>query len=278
MSYPQAEEALLHTKLTDIGEGGYRCASAEGKFIDEVIEENVMYVLKRENVPNIDLLTVNTSKPYDVFKPGYEVGLNAWFRNQVIAYRILAYGMMEVDEGSRADGCDDYIEIWDMEVEVHEGRDYDDLVNDGINVIGAETRTPHVTDYTTEEEYQQMLSTLRTQFKEFEEENESFHFNEKIVDKQGNEAIILVDFGIEDYYEGYYYPASVNGHTYHHRPYEHPEQIPAFDKAMALVEKASRPIRVNRKERWEWRGLSGYNPDQGEFEARFTIMWRNPQR
>jgi hypothetical protein len=98
---------------------------------------------------------------------------------------------------------------------------------------------------------------LFEQLKDFHENNEQFNFNEGIIDEQGFEAVILVDFGIEDMADGGGSYVGTVSAKINSQPVDDSDEIRdsrAFLTATNLLDEAVRALPAHK----------GYNSVRGE--------------
>lgn len=101
---------------------------------------------------------------------------------------------------------------------------------------------------------QEATERIREMFTDFKEENKSFNFNARVKDTEGFEAVILVDFGIEDYEEDAYYVGSVTARFESNPSDDHEElaQSEAFYTAQSIVDDGASVIDdAQRYPEWE---------------------------
>lgn len=82
---------------------------------------------------------------------------------------------------------------------------------------------------------------IRDMFRDFKENNESFTFDALVVDPEGYRAVVLVDFGIEDYEEDAYYVGNVSARFEENPTDSHEElaQSEAFYTAQQIIDEGA---------------------------------------
>ena len=104
-------------ELTDILEGGYLCYRKERKFIDDVIRENIKYILKREKIidDNAEII-IPPGAYFEISTDGfYSVDFSIYDGNNIKG-KGNASGSCVITLAN--DPCDDYMELLNMTVDV----------------------------------------------------------------------------------------------------------------------------------------------------------------
>lgn len=83
---------------------------------------------------------------------------------------------------------------------------------------------------------EQAQDMLKRMFRRFEEEFRPFNFNQTVVDDEGHEVSLLVDFSVEDPREGEYYVASVDAKIDEQPDGEDVQYSTAWQEAVNIVQ------------------------------------------
>lgn len=126
------------------------------------------------------------------------------------------------------------------------------------------------------EQVAEATNLLTKYLRDFVEKNKQFNFQGSVIDKDGNEANFLVDFGVEDNETDFYYVANIGGKTKGGKPFEDWTNVEAFLTASDIIESAV-GNGVDYQQgymEWDTGGTDMYNPKKGMFDASIPIIWR----
>jgi len=143
----------------------------------------------------------------------------------------------------------------------------------------ANMHTVDVKSY-NEKEVAEASKRLAKYFKDFQDKNKQFNFQGSVTDKDGNRAYFLVDFGIEDNKEDFYYVASIGGTTKDGKPFDDWTNVEAFEIASEIVDSAieSGLDYQQREIEWDTGGTDHYVPKKGKFDATKPVIWRDERK
>jgi len=107
-------------ELTDIYEGGYLC-SRKKPFIDDVIEENIKYILKKNKIPFDDIVIPPGGALYeiDIENGTYQLEFEVLGKTDYYG-TAYGHGIADLSKYQKTkDECDIYFEIYDMTIELN---------------------------------------------------------------------------------------------------------------------------------------------------------------
>jgi len=129
-----------------------------------------------------------------------------------------------------------------------------------------------------EEQVIEATKLLGDYLEDFQNNNKQFNFQGTVIDKDGNKATFLVDFGIEDNEEDYYYVASISGKTKNNKPFDDWTNIEAFLTASEIIENGVESLDYEQGYmEWDTGGTDMFEPNKGMFDATIPIIWRTPE-